>query len=200
MRQVFAVLLAMLPLAAMAQDFPAAFSVTGVDADDALNIRAKPSANAEIIGQIGPYALNIEVLELSGNSKWGKVGTPEGNGWVAMTFLELMPLADPTKVQRPLSCRGTEPFWSVSLLAGGAEYNSPDTGAVPLMVTGESVAPNGALVMLEEGPTLTHTLLVLREACSDGMTDREYGFSTRLFTQAPDGNSAAKGCCTLDHR
>jgi uncharacterized membrane protein len=200
MRQVGAVLLAMLPLAAAAQDFPAAFSVTGVAADDALNIRAKPSANAEIIGQIGPHALNIEVLELSANTKWGKVGTPESNGWVAMTFLDLTPPADPTKVQRPLSCRGTEPFWSVSLYPGGAEYNSPDTGAVPLTVISESVAPTGALVTLEEGPTMTHTLLVLREACSDGMSDRAYGFSTRLFTEAPDGNSAAKGCCTLDHR
>ena len=193
-------MLALLPMGVAGQTFPAAFSVTGVAADDMLNIRAEPSADADILGQIGPYALNIEVLELTANGKWGKVGIPEGNGWVSMAYLDLIPPTDPALVQRPLSCKGTEPFWAVGLFPGGAEYNSPDTGAVPLTVTHESVAPNGALITLEEGPSLTHTLVVLREACSDGMSDRAYGFSTRMFTQAPDGNMTAQGCCTLDHR
>ena len=40
---------------AVAQTLPAQFQVKGVAQDDSLNIRAEPSANAEIIGEI--YAL-----------------------------------------------------------------------------------------------------------------------------------------------
>ena len=193
-------MVALLPAAALAQTLPAAFSVKGVAASDTLNIRAMPSAQADVLGEIGPYALNVEVLEFSGDGKWGKVGLPEGNGWVSMAYLDLIPQDDPHAVQRPLSCFGTEPFWSVSLYARGAEFNSPETGAIPLTVTHEAVASRGFLIQLEEGPTLNHTLIVTRKACSDGMSDRAYGFSTELFTQAPDGNLAVDGCCTLDHR
>lgn len=193
-------LTAILTNPALAQSLPAAYSVTGVAANDTLNIRAEPSSGAEVLGKIGPFALNVEVIALSRDGKWGKVGLPEGNGWVSMTFLEEIPPTDPFQVQRPLSCFGTEPFWSVSLYPRGAEYNSPETGEVQMTVIHESVAPEGNLIQLEEGPTLTRTLIVTREACSDGMSDREYGFATRMFTEAPDGNSALMGCCTLDHR
>ena len=194
------VLLACWPALGQAQVFPASYSVTGVGANDVLNIRAEPSSKAELIGEIGPFGLNIEVLELSSDRKWGKVGVPEGNGWVSMAYLDLITPDDSDLVQRPLSCLGTEPFWSVSLYPRGAEYNSPDTGAVPMTVTHEAVADHGFLIQLEEGPTLNRTLIVTREACSDGMSDRAFGFSTRMFTEAPDGNESLRGCCTLDHR
>lgn len=188
------------PALALAQTFPASYAVTGVAATDVLNIRAEPSARAAIAGEIAPFALNIEVLALSPDGKWGQVATPEGTGWVSMTYLDLTEPEDPALVQRPLTCSGTEPFWSVSLYARGAEYNSPDTGAVPMTVLEEAVAPEGFLIRLEEGPTLNRTLVIRRTACSDGMSDRAYGFSTLMFTDAPDGKSAVQGCCTLDHR
>ncbi|MDP2083331.1 MAG: peptide-binding protein [Pseudotabrizicola sp.] len=188
------------PGLALAQIFPSSYSVKGVSANDVLNIRAEPSATADIMDEIGPYSLNIEVLNLSPDGRWGRVGLPEGNGWVSMAFLDLIEPDDRYIVQRPLSCMGTEPFWSVSLYPRGAEYNSPDTGAVPMTVTHEAVAPEGFFVQLEEGPTLNRNLVITREACSDGMSDRAFGFATRMFTEAPDGNSALQGCCTLDHR
>ncbi|MEF3046019.1 COG3650 family protein [Pseudotabrizicola sp. L79] len=188
------------PLPALAQGYPAAFQVTGVAEGDRLNIRNAPSASADIIGDIGPYGLNIEVLETSADGKWGKVGIPEGNGWVAMRYLEATPPEDPYQVPRPLSCFGTEPFWSVSLYPRGAEYNSPETGVVPMTVLEEGVSDRGYLIRLEEGPTLTRTLIVKRQRCGDGMSDREFGFTTLMFLSAPDGNDTFTGCCTLDHR
>jgi uncharacterized membrane protein len=190
----------LLPAVASAQVFPASYSVMGVGPSDTLNIRQAPSTTADIIGEIGPYAVNIEVLALSPDGRWGQIGVPEGNCWVSMAFLDRFEPEDPFVVQRPLSCIGTEPFWSVSLYPGGAEYNSPDTGAVPLRVTHEAVADRGMLIQLEEGPTLNRTLIVAREICTDGMSDRTFGFSTRMFSEAPDGNSMLHGCCTLDHR
>jgi uncharacterized membrane protein len=188
------------PTLTVAQAFPASYSVKGVAANDVLNIRAEASTTAEIIGEIGPYDLNIEVLGLSPDGKWGQIGKPEGNGWVSMTFLDPMESEDPHLVQRPLSCLGTEPFWSISLYPRGAEYNSPETGAVPMTVTHEAVAAEGFFVQMEEGPTVNRSLMITREICSDGMSDRIFGFATRLFTEAPDGNEALRGCCTLDHR
>lgn len=193
-------ILSLCPVLAMAQDLPAAFQVTGVSQGDALNIRAEPSASSEILGEIGPYGFNIEVLSLSPDRKWGKVGLPEGNGWVAMRYLEPVPAQDPHLIPRPLSCMGAEPFWSVSLYPRGAEYNSPDTGVVPMTVLQEATSRQGYFIRLEEGPTLNRTLIVTRAACSDGMSDRQFGFHTLMFVEAPDGNEAVAGCCTLDHR
>jgi len=188
-----------LPQAGLAQDYPAAYQVTGVPKDDTLNIRSEPNATADILGQIGPFATAIEVLSLSQDGKWGRIGVPEGNGWVAMRYLEPTPPIDPYAVPRPFSCFGTEPFWSVSLYPRGAEYNSPDTGAVPMEVISEAVSPRGYMFKLREGLTLERTLIVSRGQCNDGMSDRTFGFSTHMFLESPEGNVAYTGCCTLDH-
>lgn len=186
--------------AAAAETLPATYQVHDVAQTDVLNIRAAPSVSAATVGEIGPFAINVEVIEMSPDGKWGKVGIPEGNGWVNMRYLEATSTADPYAVPRPLSCFGTEPFWNIGLYPRGAEYNSPDTGAVPMTVVDEAVAPQGYYVRLEEGPTLTRTLIVMREKCADGMSDREYGFAARMFLAAPDGNAVHAACCTLDHR
>jgi uncharacterized membrane protein len=185
---------------AVADPLPAAYQVRDVTQADVLNIRATPSAVADVVGEIGPFAHAIEVIETSADGKWGKVSTRAGNGWVNMRYLEATVRPDPGLVPRPLSCFGTEPFWNIGLFARGAEYNSPETGAVPMTVVSEAVAPQGYLVLLEEGPKLNRTLVITREACSDGMSDRAFGFSARMFLEALDGNAVHGACCTLDHR
>ena len=190
----------LLPLPAWADAFPSSYQVKDVAEGDVLNIRTNPNSAAQKIGEIGPYGFNVEVLETTPDGTWGKVGLPEGNGWVSMRYLEAIPMEDPHLVPRPLSCFGTEPFWSISLYPRGAEFNSPDTGAVPMSVLEEAVSPEGYFIRLEEGPTLNRTLIVTRQKCSDGMSDREYGFATLMFLSAPDGNGTFSGCCSLDHR
>lgn len=194
------VLIMGLSSAATAQSLPAAFQVSGIAAGDVLNIRAEPSATSPVVGTIGPYGLHVEVTRLSDDGRWGKVGLPEGNGWVAMRFLSPMAAEDPAAIPRPLTCFGTEPFWSASLLPRGEEFSSPDTGAVPLTLLEQAVSEEGFLFRLEEGPTLIRTVIVRRAMCNDGMSDREFGFSALMFTEAPDGNATVTGCCTLDHR
>ena len=189
-----------LPFMAAARDLPAAFAVVDVAQTDVLNIRAAPNAAADIVGKIAPFAINVEVIATSEDGTWGKVGIPEGNGWVNMRYLEATPPTDPYTVPRPLSCFGTEPFWNIGMYPRGSEYTSPDTGAVLMADVSSAVAPQGYLVRLQEGPTLSRTLIITREACSDGMSDRDYGFSAQMFLEAPDGNSVYHACCTLDHR
>jgi uncharacterized membrane protein len=185
---------------ASAQEFPATYQVTGVAADDVLNIRAEPAAGAAKVGEIGPYGFNIEVLRLSDDGAWGLVPMPEGSGWVAMRFLQATPAADPALVPRPLSCSGTEPFWTMGLFPKGAEWLTPEDPRADLTVKDEAVAPQGYRLRAEEGPTRVFHLTVTRQQCSDGMSDRAFGLAASLFIESPDGNDLRTGCCTLDHR
>lgn len=185
---------------ALAQDLPATYQVTGVATGDVLNIRAEPSASAGKIGEIGPHSFNIEVLELSEDGTWGLVPLPEGGGWVSMRFLEPTPTADPWLVPRPLTCSGTEPFWTLGLYPKGAEWVTPEDPRADLTVTEEAVATQGYRLRAEEGPARVFHLTVRRQQCSDGMSDRAFGFAASLFIESPDGNALLAGCCTLDHR
>ena len=55
-------LLALWGTAALAQDLPARFTVTGVGAGDALNVRSEPSASARIVATLPPGSTGVEVL------------------------------------------------------------------------------------------------------------------------------------------
>jgi uncharacterized membrane protein len=192
-------LLALLLLAgpALAQDLPAQFSITGVAADDTLNIRAEPSGSAPKLGEYGPYALNIEVLETTPDGSWGRVGIPESNGWVSMRFLERQD-APPFEIPRPMTCYGTEPFWTLAMTVRGDEFSALGEDLRFLTMTRQIVAREGYFASFVEGPTLERFLTIRRAACNDGMSDRDFGFSALLMTEAPDGNTLLSGCCTLD--
>ncbi|MFZ1468971.1 MAG: SH3 domain-containing protein [Paracoccaceae bacterium] len=196
-----ALLISMLAIGtAAAQQLPAAFQVTGVAQDDVLNIRAEPSASSAIIGEIFAYDIAVEVLRLSDDGKWGLVGAGERNGWVATRFLKFDPSPEPYLVPRPLTCSGTEPFWTIGLYPRGSEFSAPDTPRTDIEVKAEGVADAGFYAVAEEGPTRIYRLNVTRQICSDGMSDREYGWAASLFIESPDGNRMLSGCCSLDSR
>ena len=197
MRTVLAAAFALLAAAAAGQDLPMRAMVTDVAATDILNIRSGPGAGFDKVGELTPFATNVEVLEV--RDGWGLVSTGEGNGWVSMRYLAELPSDDWT-VPRPLTCLGTEPFWRLSLFPRGAEFDSPETGRRDLSEAAEAVAPSGYLVRLVEGPTLERTLIVRAEQCSDGMSDRRFGMRGLVFVETPDGNRLLSGCCTFDHR
>ena len=183
---------------ALAQDFPAHYVTNGVAADDTLNIRSAPDGASDVIEAYSPFTINIEILRTTEDGKWGFVGVGEGNGWVAMRYLERSDHQDPLQFPRPMSCSGTEPFWTLNITPRGDEYHAlGDTPRDPNMIS-EQTAPNGAIAVFAEGPTLVRTLIVQKGYCSDGMSDREFGWKATLFNEAPDGNAVQSGCCTLD--
>jgi uncharacterized membrane protein len=185
---------------ALAQDLPAAFFVTGVDTDDVLNIRQAPSAGSEKIGEIGPYGINIEVLALSENGRWGKIGMPEGNGWVAMRYLSPQETGTVEGLPRPLSCLGTEPFWRLGLYPGGDEFERLGEDRLDLQSVSEDPGEDGWQASLGAMDGATYGLVVARGLCSDGMSDREFGWRATLYIDRPGGSETLQGCCTLDHR
>lgn len=182
------------PLAA-AQDLPARFTVTGVAAGDVLNLRTRPSASAPVLATLPPGGTGVEVLDLSPDGRWGLVPFREGSGWAAMRFLA-PEAAPPTPLPRPLLCRGTEPFWSLSVAAGGAAFDTPERGPVPLRRQGEAAGFTGGVLTFDAGGE-TLDLTVIRQACSDGMSDRPYGFAALVWNR---GDLFLEGCCALSSR
>ena len=69
-----------------------------------------------------------------------------------------------------------------------SEFQTPDIPRTDISVAAEGVAENGFFAVAEEGPTRTYRLNVTRQTCSDGMSDREYGWAASLFVESQDGN------------
>lgn len=187
---------------AAAQDLPAVYDVAGVAADDVLNVRAEPSAEAPVLRTLAPDATGIEVVALSGDGKWGMVSTGEGNGWVALRYLAARPDPAADTLPRPMTCLGTEPFWLLVHDDGSDRFETPGEEPRLLAVSAEMVAPEGYFVLARGsgGSDELYRLTVTRGICSDGMSDRRFGLDARLFIAGPAGNRLLAGCCTLEHR
>lgn len=189
-----ATLLLLPPLSVQAQDLPALYDVAGVAAGDVLNIRAEGRADAALIGTLARNARGIEVVEESRG--WGLVNSGEGSGWVNMRYLA--PQGGPPwyALQSPVSCIGTEPFWSLGLAGetGAAVYSTPEGGDRFITVSARwpgSAAPLSAAVALPEG-----FALITAGYCSDGMSDRAFGLRAELFLTG-DSPQRQLGCCTI---
>lgn len=186
---------------AQAQGLPWAYDVTGVADDDVLWIRAAPDPEAEILGELGPHQLRVEVLETTSNGQWGRVATHEGNGWASMHYLRARGDYDPFGVLVPMTCSGTEPFWTLFMEEEDDYFVEP--GATARVIRRQKeLAGNGAgfAVTYARDPGEHLALSVRRAACSDGMSDREFGFAASLIFESPGRDRALFGCCTLDMR
>ncbi len=189
----------LLALPAAGQDLPALFRVTGVASDDVLNIRAEPSAGAEIIGSFAPGARGIEVMATSSNGRWGLVNSGERSGWSSLRFLAREAGPPWLSGEAALTCFGTEPFWRLELFlpTHRAEFHGVGTGGFEL------VTDAGALPGTRFPPTLAvpfsgsrQGMAVLRgEMCSDGMSDMSFGIGTQLYWRGD--RQGLSGCCTL---
>jgi uncharacterized membrane protein len=191
------VLFATLPL--RAQEFPAFYSVTGVAADDVLNIRTEPDAASPVMGDLAPDAAGVEVISVSNG--WALINADDGAGYVALDFLTREDGPEWNALSTPLDCLGTEPHWSLAIdpVAGEASFVTPENleprvSPIAKGWTGEPWA-RAAAVALPEG------LVVLSPAqCSDGMSDRNYGIAVDVFLNEPDpfiGQPRLSGCCLL---
>ena len=138
------------------------------------------------------------MLRVSEDAKWGMIGMSEGNGWVAMRYLQVTPNDTSYTISRPLNCSGTEPFWALNMTPRGTDFTELGASGIDLKDISEAVAQPGSLAKFEEGPTKIYTLMLEPAQCSDGMSDREFGFTGRVFIEASDGNRYLPGCCTMD--
>ncbi|AAV93372.1 SH3 domain-containing protein [Ruegeria pomeroyi] len=191
MRWLVALLLVLAaPLAA--DPVPALFDVTGVAADDVLNVREDPSAGSEVIGTLAPDAVGVEVVDLTFGGDWGRVNVNETSGWVSMRYMQQQPESDGVWMTPRFTCSGTEPFWSLTVEQGvGARFQI--MGEAEQALPAGLLRPGAGLIDRFALP-LGHNLAILRQMqCHDGMSDRAYGLDVGLMLNG----SLYAGCCTL---
>lgn len=206
-RLIFAAALALGASAATAQDYfanspaPGYYRVTGVALDDTLNVRAGPSASTADIGDLQPHDVGIEVLGTDPSGAWGRIIWQESMGWVAMRFLapDPQPTLAGTAVPVGMYCGGTEPFWSIRLSAGSAIFSDPFGTSLPLTFQGARVAegrPNWPAALSHTSPGGNTLTVIVPALCSDGMSDRDYGYAVMLTLMGPQPRFL-DGCCQL---
>lgn len=180
---------------AIAQDIalPALFDVTGVAADDSLNIRARGSVDAAILGTLPPDATGIEVIALVDG--WALINAGEQSGYVRDSFLTAQPNPDWFALQSQMTCLGTEPFWALAIdpALQTVTFTSPDTGwnaAITTTWPGAVWQPRSALETTAGFITLGPAL------CVDGMSDRVFGIFADIYLSG-QGAGRYSGCCSL---
>lgn len=193
-----------LPAPARAEEpfVPELFDVTGVAANDVLNIRAEASASAPVVGALAPDATGIEVTALDASGRWARIGAGELDGWVSMAYLARRPFP-PGDIPAGMRCFGTEPFWSLHFGSGVVSFDMMGDllPPMPLAAAASSLPPGNRLFGFDGdagGDRLSG--IVEAAACSDGMSDRSFGWRVVLLRQGAGGMSVLTGCCTLDRR
>ncbi|SMX33779.1 SH3 domain-containing protein [Maliponia aquimaris] len=184
---------------AAAQDaFPHLHDVTGVAANDVLNVRAGPGPGHPVIGELAHDARAVEVVRVEGG--WGQVNVYEQAGWASMRFLAPRVDGDIGNVGR-LVCGGTEPFWGIDARPGQVatvktpmNYDPGETYSVGLLQRVYNPLQKW-LLQGSDGPR-TLSMVVARTYCDNGMSDNEYGFDATLIVTGPEGY-VFSGCCRL---
>lgn len=178
-----------------AEVYPALHDVSGVAADDVLNVRAAPDAKSAIIGAFAPDAEGIEVVGRTGS--WGRVNVGDVSGYAALRYLERSDGPDWNALETSLTCVGTEPFWSLRIDPAQGETRfqtpeDPEPDVAPITAVWPALPwASTAALSLPDG------LAVLSPAdCSDGMSNRVYGISADLFLNGAEGARLA-GCCRV---
>ncbi len=170
---------------ALAED---TYEVTGVSADDVLNIRKNPSASAPKVGEYRPGESGIRIYRRKGN--WvltGRYDPQTPDGWVHTRYLRLTAAA--ARLRLPISCSGTEPFWTIVInTSDSATYSEPDGTPQDFTVRGFSRAGRNASMLLDAGGGAA----IKAGSCSDGMSDNIYPYAVQL--RLPDGRQLS-GCC-----
>ncbi len=170
--------------------WPMFHDVTGLQPGDHLNIRAAPSADADIVGTLAPDAVDVEVTATQGN--WARINNGEGAGWVAMRYLTA---AAEAPTLGAIACFGTEPFWSLDVGNDGTLHFTDAEGTDLKDAAGPPVFAAGRNdTAARIAPTMS--LVIEARECSDGMSDRRYGIAAQLLRDDPTA-PLLTGCCAL---
>lgn len=182
------------------KQFPALYDVTGVASDDVLNVRAGTGASHPIIEALSHNDRDIEIIRLSSNGKWGLIGYPGGNGWASMRYLKRQNGQTGSNVPRPLNCGGNEPFWGITFGPNSTEFLEPGQMSQALGTLWQGI-PDG-MQPVAYGAKLAGAggeinAVITRSECSDGMSERAYGFEINALLSGTFGNRMLTGCCLL---
>jgi len=186
---------------------PASFRVSGVAADDVLNLRSEPDAEAPLRGGIPAWTTHVEGVgepTTVGAAVWQRVQYAGVTGWVNARFLARNPDGPPPQppppsrieVLTPLLCFGTEPFWSLHFGADGAVIcgaacEAPVGLRVTKVLANREGEPDGFDLADSKGSRWMRAVVSRTGKCTDGMSDNVYPFE---FTGSVSSGNFI-GCC-----
>ncbi len=186
---------------------PELYAVSGVAADDTLNIRTRPGTDGAIIGELAPDAANIEVVRLSDDGRWARINRGEQAGWVSLRFLRRQEQAiSDDLLDRPLACHGNEPFWDLGLDGiGQAAFSDFNVTDAPVTLrrnwfTREPFTAGGMEMAEFSDGNFRFNIGLRRVYCSDTMSDFDFGIKLIGILTTPTGPVHYSGCCTLETR
>jgi uncharacterized membrane protein len=120
---------------------------------------------------------------------------------VSLAFLERRYLGE-AGMAPGMRCIGTEPFWSISFGEGQATWSAPGMERRFAVASDRSVLTSEARLYgwAETGDGATLAGTILAAACSDGMSERPWGWTTGIVRRTGGGVALLSGCCTLSAR
>ncbi len=178
---------------------PTLYDVTGVRANDVLNIRAMPDASSSILSELPHDAKGVEVVDA--RAGWARVNTFERSGWVNMRYLRERPDVWKTgEIPATLNCLGTEPFWTLRQVGTSIVYETPEQSR-PLQrraVVDNPARREPARSIIAGDDNGRLTVVLTPGQCTDGMSDRFFGLTaTLLFEGAGQSSRMENGCCRI---
>lgn len=171
------------------------YSVTGVRENDTLALRASATSSATKVADIPSDATDlVPTGKVSASGEWAEIRYDGRRGWVSARYLAY---GEAGSVQIPvrLQCTGTEPFWGISLRPGSmqADLNFLDRKYTrPISNASAAMNHNDIWIVKSPAGRTQLSLIVRKESCSDGMSDREYPFSAIALVPGAD---IIAGCC-----
>ncbi len=198
MRALFLILF-LLPVALQAQPLlPALMEVTGVAADDTLNVRAEPGGGSRDIGDLYDGE-RIEITALNDSGTWARIPWTESDGWISMRYLRPVNRPEDPDSGMPLdlTCSGTEPFWLAAFRPDRhliiANLDGPDT-----VLTLEAITNSrNTYISTFAFKAGDYTGLLQRAECSDGMSETTYGWALDLIGYSDGNLDLTSGCCSV---
>lgn len=188
-----AILIASL-FAATAAHADVTYAVANVRPGDTLNVRTQPNPQAPVVQTIPFNGKGITLTGHSAQGGWVRVTYNRKSGWVNSRFLGYGEMG---RYQLPanIECAGTEPFWGISLVPGGAraDMNFAER-RYSFRITRAQQAMNRSDIWLLRGASRPGelSLIIRNETCSDGMSDNRYPFSAIAMISGLD---MVAGCC-----
>lgn len=165
-----------------------------VEGGDPLLLREQPDADAPVVEELPAgtrdLVLSGAAVEVDG-AHFVEI-VREGRAWADAA--RLAPQEDEPVASHPLACAGTEPFWSLAIDGEAATFETPDTPSTDWFAS-EWMPARGVLhrFMIRLGSGYgTGYLALLRQTCSDGMSDIAYPYEAILVTP---GQAVRAGCC-----
>ena len=177
--------------------------VAGVAADDVLNVRAGPSASAEIVGALAPGALVTATSETAttGSTLWRRISRGDAPpGWVADRFLAPARFETFEGTILPVAgrCGGFEPGWHARWDAETLTLGAIDAEDRTRPITRIVRADGHLHALIEAGADpANRALLRMEDAACPHMPLDALVWGKGVLIETRDGETRWRvGCCT----